>query len=1532
MTAKTLTLRLLGAVGLGVVFVLAAGVAPILHLDLPAGRRALAALFTSALNDTFLGKFEIAAIERVDVSGLVARGVVVRDPAGKRVLSVTRLRAQADLPALVQALLFGGEKITLVIDHVHIDHAEARLRPDPKTQIPSIAKAFTPRPSASKAPKTPGRHVRVVVQAVELTHGFVRGKVLGLQTVELDLSSVRGSVRATPVGAEVSVNRFGATLRGLRGADLKGIASVRLRAPGWLWTSFDGHFGDVQLGALLRLDGDQIMAALEVPKAAPPAMRALLPGYPLREDANLAFEAAGKLPIVTLQGRLQAGDGLLLVTGPVRLDTPARAELEVDGKNVDLRLAIPKAPATQLDLRANVQVSGAETPPIVRFDAITEPTRIEGLDVPAVDLSAALQGGKLEGHALLHEPGLPTRARFRVEPSGHATIRAEAPRVRIERAPRLAALLPVTGVANLTVGLDIQDGKVRGDLNADLEQIRAGELHVARGALSGRIAGELGRPRALELDAALVGTSLDLAELRFERAGVKITGPITRPLVRATLSNRDGPNVLAEARVEPRADRVRITGLSMAVRREDAELVARAGAVDVAEKTIALRDIDLRGLGGSLRGSARMTPDLLSVQATGRALNLGALTRLLGLSARPRGMVNIDADVELARDVERGTLHVELTDGVLGALDGLSATLDAELARGNLAANARAELAQVGVLNANLRGELGGSARDPRSFRDMLGEAELSLVEADLGLLGAALAAQGTLDGLAGKLTARAHFTRKDPRALPSLALTGFTQGIRVVLPQSESSPSPPAARSIEGVNLLFSAEIDGEGGETELNAQLVDARGALALGSLSSTVDLAAARRAPEALFEQLTHTKLLGKLVVSERSIGDLPAVFQPPGVGGQLRAEATLAGSLAAPEVTGRLSIGAFGLTRARNQRPVDVCATVTWEPVVSRLLSTGEAFLSGPGRARCSAERVLRYSVNGTVGRRPGGALVPRGTATLALEGFPLDAVPGLGDAGVSGQSFGTISLADTDGVPRLSASVDLRAAEVQGVPIGTGKLRIQSDARSLGANLALTHEGGELKATALAALDRSGAIPQIDTKQPMFFRVTAARVGAVVLSPLVKDVLSEIGGRVNADVSATLVAQPTPENPDKLAGSIQGHVALEDGNVQLAGLGLRLSDVSLKARAESVGNLTRISIDELGGIGGRSSDRVRLADGRLWLDGVRVIRAEGNFIPEELPLMLEGVPQATARTRQPIPFRLERQADRMYVVFNVPYLSVALPQSTGRNVIGLDENDSIELLQPLGEPIRRSGDGIPWLVRFELGQNVRITRADLDLPITGTAEVLLADRVSVTGDLDLIPGGRLQLSDNQFIIESGEVHFNTGDPANPSIRVTANWRAPDDTVVFLTVTGTLKEPKLEDPTSSPPKTKEEIWALLVGFGGTTDETATPSAAGALVGAQQLLSPFLQNTVARKISLRAKESEKADRSYTTYTAAIPIGDKIWFEGSYHMPTANESDEYQDAVSGTVDWRFRPHWSLRTEVGTIGTGLDLVWQYRY
>jgi hypothetical protein len=148
-------------------------------------------------------------------------------------------------------------------------------------------------------------------------------------------------------------------------------------------------------------------------------------------------------------------------------------------------------------------------------------------------------------------------------------------------------------------------------------------------------------------------------------------------------------------------------------------------------------------------------------------------------------------------------------------------------------------------------------------------------------------------------------------------------------------------------------------------------------------------------------------------------------------------------------------------------------------------------------------------------------------------------------------------------------------------------------------------------------------------------------------------------------------------------------------------------------------------------------------------------------------------------------------------------------------------------------------------------------------------------------------------------------------------------------VVAEVSGTLKQARLR-LTSDPPRTEPEIYALLLG-GSSAGEGGDARAAGAGVGADQILAPLLANTPLSRVEFRAgNEQLSQERSYSTYTAAVPISDEVWFEGSFK--SRNTSDEEREAFSGTVDWRFRRNWSLRTEVGTIGTGVDLLWQYRY
>ncbi|HVR18353.1 MAG TPA: translocation/assembly module TamB domain-containing protein, partial [Polyangiaceae bacterium] len=220
------------------------------------------------------------------------------------------------------------------------------------------------------------------------------------------------------------------------------------------------------------------------------------------------------------------------------------------------------------------------------------------------------------------------------------------------------------------------------------------------------------------------------------------------------------------------------------------------------------------------------------------------------------------------------------------------------------------------------------------------------------------------------------------------------------------------------------------------------------------------------------------------------------------------------------------------------------------------------------------------------------------------------------------------------------------------------------------------------------------------------------------------------------------------------------------------------------------------------------------------------------------------------------------------------------------------------------------------------------RADLQVPIGGRATVRLAKDVEVLGDVDMEPGGRVQLLGKAFVIEQGEVHFDTGDATNPHLRVLASWRAPDSTIVYVEVRGTFREATLRLE-SDPARSEAEIQALLLGGSSESTEAQT---AGVGYGAD-FVSELLADTNLPHVELRTgSEAAADDRRYQTYTAAVQISDNVWFEGSYKALSATETGEDGDAYTGTVDWRFRQNWSLRTEIGNVGTGVDLLWQYRY
>jgi autotransporter translocation and assembly factor TamB len=151
-----------------------------------------------------------------------------------------------------------------------------------------------------------------------------------------------------------------------------------------------------------------------------------------------------------------------------------------------------------------------------------------------------------------------------------------------------------------------------------------------------------------------------------------------------------------------------------------------------------------------------------------------------------------------------------------------------------------------------------------------------------------------------------------------------------------------------------------------------------------------------------------------------------------------------------------------------------------------------------------------------------------------------------------------------------------------------------------------------------------------------------------------------------------------------------------------------------------------------------------------------------------------------------------------------------------------------------------------------------------------------------------------------------------------------------------VTGTLKDSRIVLG-SDPPRPEPEVFALLIG-GPAPDQASdgstgnTGSAAGAVglgsgvaaLGVSELL--LGESPVTLSVGTTSESRPR-------YTAAVRIGQDLWFEAStYERATSGANNDARSVFSGTIDYRFTRNWSLRTEVGTAGGVMDLLWQYRY
>ncbi|MDF3069410.1 MAG: hypothetical protein K0R38_5011, partial [Polyangiaceae bacterium] len=1359
--------------------------------------------------------------------------------------------------------------------------------------------------------------IRVWIPTIEVGSVFGRGRLEGSPVLEAEVKGARASLLATPKGAAIDIARFSLLARGLGGADAKGVASLHIRAPGAVWGSFDGYMGEVQFGSVVRWEKEALDLKVDLPRAEPAATRALLAQWPLQEPAQARVHLKGIPPELDVELASTIGErSTVNATGHVNFASPLRLQLDVEGRALDLRAVLPQAPETRIDVDAELGLHLESGGVALDFGGAIQPMTVHNVAIPALDFASSSKGGILTGRAKLHDLGLPVDVEFAVLSDGKIEVNAEAKRVNLAKVDRLRPYFDGQGSADLRLRAALEQGRLDSSVTVDARNLVYQGALLQSGRLTATLRGPIDAWQGLSLDARVNGKKLTAGRFTFEEVLATAHGPLRAPVVTATLKDPYGPSFDARATVMMGSP-VSVRELSLGVLRNAVAIRGEVAQLDIDEDRVLVRDLRLHGATGDLTANAEITPRALSVNAQGQNLDLSAFSRVLGLARGVlEGRGSVAMDVVATGKTQRGSLELSVTQAALFNINGISGQLSAKLDGTALSGASTGTVEGLGAFSSDWDTVLAGPPTERRSFERATGKWSLALNDVTLDYLGQLLPEQQV--DVNGRASLALEARRTEPDAVPNLEASLETRDLSVSV---ERQGKPPLR--FEGMELLASAAHDGATGSTSAAVSVARGSDRLLTTSADVTLDLKAALSGAEPLLQQLQNRAALGKLVVSQVDLETLPEPLRVAGLRGAVRLEGTVRGSVSAPVVslTTRATELRFGA--GDRSEPIDVCGSAEYAKQSGAFNLGAEVFLAGGlalSRAPCGGKRVATVQFRGEApfDWEHG---VPRwnGTASATLEALPLATIPPLASARMTGTTTGTLILDRSGQQPSASAQLSLEGVRVDQLEIGDGTLKLRSDEARARVDFQVQRAKTTLGGSVMAGVSWASELPALDDAQPIDLELSARRMEASVLEPFMAELVSELRGTLDGDVTARLTALAGPDDSREVE-HVSGKVAFRSGSLVLTGLGFRLRDVAFSANAKRDGRTTLVEIPDLIASAGSRTPNLKAQVG-LRLRGFDIVFGSASFNVDGLPVVMDGVTRANADVRVS-KLGINRTPDRIVVDIPFDLLTIRLPEESSRELIDLNENENITLLQPIAQPkLSRDEDAVPWQLAIHLGERARVERGEqLDVPITGDPIVVLASGVGVTGSILLPRRGAVQMLGRMFQIEGGAIVFDTPDPADPRLDVRASWRSSTNDTLFIYISGTVSKPKVQFD-----RPQADAVALLAG--------TTQSGKGATNVGISALDSLLADTPLARVQLRGKDADEAGKG-STYTAAYRASDRIVVEGNYRAASAQSGSQpgQSGTVGAAVDYRVTKTISVRGQLGTIGTGVDLVYQYRY
>ncbi len=1529
-------------------------------LQLPPISQLVSERVNAALAPTFRGQLLLRRLGFIDLGGISGAELEVLDPQGRPVLAAYDIDVRLGWPALALRAVLGSDPLVVGIDRVAVQRLEVTLIDD-GTGTPTLVHAFEPR---TVEPEEPGAgSTRVLLQQLALEEAHVGGELSGLGPVDTDLRELRARLASDETGLELVLEQLELAARQLPQVQtVSGRLSGEVRLPAEeaaagpagqpsaatgvvtetralraqpeplkVALEFAGELAGSGASAMVKLLGEQLHARLEAPELTPATLAQLAPGLKPAAPVSLQAEVEGPLERLDLEARLHQEKARIFAAANLRREEGSdRVRVRLEASELDLARLLPDTPPTRIALQANATLELEEGGSHGRYRLVSNESRIAGEALPPTTLEGELgmpaeQPLYTKGTLTLNEPGASTRIDYRLSSDESGSLAQLFATVQLDRPRRLREQLGAEARGSLELRADLDTAAERVD--ARLAMKLRGVSHPA--ARAGRVDAQLtarGSLNAPDLTLRADLRELEAAGRQLQHLRINARGTPERIALRAHATGRNPERLELSATLEPSSE-PQVLEPVLCIWNAGERLDMRAESAGFSGGRARVERLTLAGV-GEAELSLQFGGGAQQLELTAQGLDAARLLRVLGVQTPlESAQADLRAQVSGSGRALRGKVSGEVRNIALGELRGALHT-DLALERGVLNGDTQLELSPGGSALVSLRdvtvprGELNAEALERmRGDLTMRGEMDLARVQSLLQLLGIERG-EGTVrydvqlggGAGAGGPELRAHVETR------SLVLVGQRPDVGQTSDAEQARSSAPW--SVREVDLNLDASL--ADGRAEVAGKLFDRRGDL-LKLQASLSELPPRAALPE-LRRALPGAPLLAAIEMPNRALEELPAMLRPNDMEGDLALRVSAQGTLSDPRlsVTGALSRFTPASERRRKNH-LDINLDAEYAPEGGRVALTAL-------RRRIDPVLELDSRWQGDL-RELGSALGEtspiQADTELRLNDFPITMVPLLQQQRVRGRLTGSARLTGLGKNASMELDVHTRELTVERLPVG----EVRAVARTVGDQLQLeTHIEGE-SGSVDVRLDAPlvwGArlVPRSEGK--LGGTVEARQLRLAALGPLVEGSVSELDGKLDASLRASLEGEQT---------LLTGTATLRDGVLHMPSVGQRFSDISADVKV-TPGALSVEKLTARGLSGGFQASAQAKLDGLTPSSAEAELRIKEN---QQLPLTVEGESLGDVWGTVKASYRHDPGSATNTINVKLEKLHVSLPAAPPQGLQELDQPDyirvgyrrrdgeftpiALQLLEESGPPSEEQ-----TVVIVDLG-NVSVQKGDqAQVSLGGKLEAKLGEELDVQGKIET-RRGELDISGKTFEIERGSVAFTGGAPDDPTIAAVARYDSPADYTVYAEYTGTVSKGKLE-LRSEPPLSQDEIVTLLLfgspdgslgASGGDSLSTAVSVAGGT---AAQGFNRAISGLTNLDVSARVDTSTGAPRPELVLQLTPRVAAKV--TQALGEPVPGQSP---DRTFVTVDLRLANSWSLSTMVGDRGaSAFDVIWRRRY